>query len=283
MKVIRIDWWLGRVAAMSWAITELAKKEDVSVITSRPLVFWWNPYIKWLHNTSDVDLFKNVIKGNEYFELEPYTDPRFYNDWVNRLSIAASQLGLDDIAEPCMFLAEHEKYSNTLEWRAVLFQPFWSTMQKNGSDKSYRSFKIEDAQYIANRLLQEWYIVYEVFKQWEQPQLNWCVVCSGNNMRWIASLAARYPVIWCDSCMHHIAKAFGKQAVVMWAATDVGRYWYYSHINMWENWMVEHTPMRLGTLGFNFDIVNQHSNEFSKERLDKFVNTSLDYLQLRYK
>ena len=47
--------------------------------------------------------------------------------------------------------------------------------------------------------------------------------------------------------------------------------------------MVEHTPMRLGTLGFNFDIVNQHSNEFSKERLDKFVDTSLDYLQSWYK
>ena len=47
--------------------------------------------------------------------------------------------------------------------------------------------------------------------------------------------------------------------------------------------MVEHTPMRLGTLSFDFDIINQHSNEFSKERLDKFVETSLNYLQLRYK
>ncbi len=43
--VIKIDWWLGRVIAMSWAITELAKKKPVHVITSRPLVFWWNEHV----------------------------------------------------------------------------------------------------------------------------------------------------------------------------------------------------------------------------------------------
>ena len=31
--VIRIDGWLGRVAAMSWAITEVAKQERVKVVT----------------------------------------------------------------------------------------------------------------------------------------------------------------------------------------------------------------------------------------------------------
>ena len=37
--VIRIDGGLGRVVAMSGAITEVAKHRDVRVITSRPLVF----------------------------------------------------------------------------------------------------------------------------------------------------------------------------------------------------------------------------------------------------
>jgi hypothetical protein len=47
--------------------------------------------------------------------------------------------------------------------------------------------------------------------------------------------------------------------------------------------MKEYTPMRLPMNSFDFDISNQHSNEFSKEFLDKFVETSLNYLKSRYK
>lgn len=281
--VIRIDWWLGRVIAMSGAITEVAKKRPVKVITPRQIVFWWNPYIESIHSTNDVDLYKNVIKGNDYFELEPYTDPRFYNDWMNWLEVASSKLGLSEIAQPQLFLAEHEKFNNVLEGKVILFQPFGSTMTKQWSDKSYRSFKIADAQYIADSFREKGYTVYQVFDKDKQPQLNWCVVCSNPNLRWIISLADRYPVIWCDSCMHHAAKAFGKQSLVMWAATDVWRYWYDSHINMWENGMVEHTPMRLWQLWFNYDIINQYSNKFSKEFLDKFIQSWLNLLQWRYK
>ena len=55
--VIRIDWGLGRVVAMAWAITEKAKQQPVRVITSRPLVFRWNPYIKSVHWLDDRRLF----------------------------------------------------------------------------------------------------------------------------------------------------------------------------------------------------------------------------------
>jgi len=281
--VIKIDGGLGRVIAMSWAITEVAKKRPVKVITSRPLVFWWNPYIQSVHGFDDRDLYRIAIKGNDYFELEPYTDPRFFNDSVNRLEIARDKLGLEKIAEPKMFLAHHEMRNNNLQGKPVLFQPFWSTMEFTGWDRSYRSFRVEDAQYIADRLIQAGYTVYEVFDKDKQPQLNGCVVCSSPNLRWIVSLASKYPVIWCDSCMHHAAKAFWKQSVVMWAATNVERYWYDSHINLWEKGMVEHTPMRLWINDFNFDIINQHSNEFSKEWLDHFVDESLKFLQSRYK
>lgn len=126
--VIRIDWGLGRVIAMSWAITEVAKKRPVKVITSRPLVFWWNPYIESVHWLEDRDLFRSVIRWNDYMELEPYTDPRFFNDWVNWLEIAREKLGLDEIAEPKLFLAEHEKGRNYLNGsKVLLYQPFGST------------------------------------------------------------------------------------------------------------------------------------------------------------
>ena len=71
--VIHIDGWLGRVVAMTGAITEVAKKRPVKVITSRPLVFRWNHYIKSVHWLDDRRLFEDVIKGNDYIELEPYT------------------------------------------------------------------------------------------------------------------------------------------------------------------------------------------------------------------
>ena len=281
--VIKIDWWLGRNIAMQWAITELAKKIPVKVIASRPLAFWWNPYIESIHWLDDRDLFRQVIRGNDYLELEPYTDPKFFNDGENWLNVAAKQLGLEKPAEPVIFLAEHEKLVNLLEWtKPVLYQPFWSTMWLNWADKSYRSFKVEDAQYIADRLAAEWYTLYEVIKPNSQPALNNCIMCDTPDLRFVLSLCARYPLIWCDSSLHHATKAFWRQSVVMRAGTDAWRFWYDSHINLWEKGMKEYTPMRLPMNSFDFDISNQYSNTFSKARLDDFVNICLNYLKSRY-
>lgn len=281
--VIKIDWWLGRNIAMQWAITELAKKRPVRVIASRPLAFWGNPYIESIHGLDDRDLFRQVIKWNDYLELEPYTDPKFFNEGENWLKVAARQLGLEKPVDPIIFLAEHEKLGNIL-WgdKPVLYQPFWSTMWLNWADKSYRSFKIEDAQYIADRLAAEWYTLYEVIKPGSQPVLMNCQICDTPDLRLVLSLCARYPLIWCDSSLHHATKAFGKQSVVMRAGTDAWRFWYESHINLWEKWMKEYTPMRLPMNSFDFDISNQYSNQFSKGRLDEFVNISLNYLKSWY-
>ena len=270
--VIRIDGWLGRVVAMSWAITEKAKQQPVKVITSRPLVFWWNPYIKSVHWLDDRRLFEDVIKGNDYMELEPYTDPKFFNDAVNWLEIAREKLWLEEIAQPVLFLAEHEKTNNFLNWdRPLLFQPFGSTMTLNGSDKSYRSIPIEQAQYMANKMIEQWFTVYVVERD-DQPKLKWCQQLTAKDMRWLATLCYRYPVIWCDSSLHHIAKAFGRKSIVLWAWTDWERYGYESHINMREFPMVAHTPLRLNLNDFNFDISNQHTNQFSNEFLDKAIS-----------
>ena len=270
--VIRIDWWLGRVVAMSGAITEKAKQQPVRVITSRPLVFWGNPYIKSVHGLDDRRLFEDVIKGNDYIELEPYTKPKFFNDWVNWLKIAQEELWLDKVAEPCLFLAEHEKMGNMLAWnKPILYQPFWSTMWLNGADKSYRSIPVDAAQYIADELTKKWYTLYEVIKQGSQPVLNNCQMCDTPDLRLVVSLCARYPVVWCDSSLHHCSKAFGKKALVVWAWTDVERYGYDSNINMREFPMVAHTPLRLMLNDFNYDCINQHTNQFSKKFLDEVV------------
>lgn len=267
--VIRIDGWLWRVIAMSWAITEVAKTKPVKIITSWPLVFRWNPYIKSVHWLDDRRLFEDVIKWNDYIEIEPYTNPRFFNDWVNWLEIVREQLWLEKIAEPCLFLAEHEKLNNYLEWeRPVLYQPFGSTMLLNGSDKSYRSIKVEDAQYMADILIEQWYTPYLVIKPQGQPQLNGCRILDTPDMRWVVSLCNRYPVFWCDSSLHHAAKAFDKKAVVLRAGTDAERYWYDTNINLREYPMVAHTPLRLLMNDFNYDVSNQHTNEFTKDFLD---------------
>lgn len=42
--------------------------------------------------------------------------------------------------------------------------------------------------------------------------------------------------------------------------------------------LVAHTPLRLNMNDFNFDISNQHTNEFTKEFLDKVLdNVNLLY------
>lgn len=270
--VIKVDGWLGRVVAMSWAVTEKAKQQPVKVITSRPLVFRWNPYIKSVHGLDDRRLFEDVIKWNDYIEIEPYIKPKFFNDWVNWLEIVREELGLKEIAQPQLFLAEHEQLDNYLDWnKPVLFQPFGSTMNNNWSDKSYRSIPVDAAQYIADRLTMQWYTLYEVIKPNGQPKLNWCRILDTPDMRFVVSLTARYPVLWCDSSLHHCAKAFGKQAVVVRAWTDKERYGYDSNINMREHPMVAHTPLRLSMNDFNYDVSNQYTNKFSKEFLDKVI------------
>ena len=270
--VIHIDWWLWRVIAMSWAITERAKLQPVKVVTSRPLVFRWNPYIKSVHGLDDRRLYEDVIKWNDYIELEPYTDPKFFNEWVNRLEIAREKLWLEKIAEPILFLAEHEKYNNVLcdNCKPILFQPFGSTMLQNGSDKSYRSIPVDKAQYLANKLTERWFTPYVVERE-DQPKLQWCQQLTVQDMRWLITLCDRYPVLWCDSALHHAVKAFWKKAVVVRAGTDAERYGYESNINLREYPCI-HTPLRLSMNDFNFDISNQHTNQFSNKFLDKVLN-----------
>ena len=269
--VIRIDWWLWRVIAMAWAITEVAKQRPVKVITSRPLVFWGNPYIVSVHWLDDRRLYEDVIKWNDYFELEPYKDPVFFNDWANWLDVAAKQLWLEEPADPILFLAEHEKLDNVLDWeKPILFQPFGSTMQKNGADKSYRSLKVEDAQYLADKLKELWYTVYVVERD-DQPKLEWCIQLTVQNMRWLVTLAARYPVFWIDSSMHHAAKAFWYDSLVIWSGTDAWRFGYNNDLNIRSDAPYEYVPFRLG-IDFNTDIINQHTNIYTKEFLDFVID-----------
>lgn len=269
--VIRIDWWLWRVIAMAWAITEVAKQRPVKVITSRPLVFWGNPYIVSVHWLDDRRLYEDVIKWNDYFELEPYKDPAFFNDWVNWLDVAAKQLWLEKPADPILFLAEHEKLDNVLDWeKPILFQPFGSTMQKNGADKSYRSLKVEDAQYLADKLKELWFTVYVVERD-DQPKLDGCIQLTVQNMRWLVTLAARYPVFWIDSSMHHAAKAFWYDSLVIWSGTDAWRFGYNNDLNIRSDAPYEYVPFRLG-IDFNTDIINQHTNIYTKEFLDFVID-----------
>ena len=69
--VIKIDWWLWRNIAMTWLISAVAKKRKVKVIASRPLAFWWNPFIESVHGLGDRRLFQDVIRWNDYIEIEP--------------------------------------------------------------------------------------------------------------------------------------------------------------------------------------------------------------------
>ena len=272
--VIRIDGWMWRVVAMTGAITEVAKKRPVKVITSWPLVFWGNPYIKSVHGLEDRNLFQEVIQWNDYIELEPYTDPKFFNDAENWLKVAARQLNVEwPIPQPCLYLAEHEKINNVLcsdpNCKPILFQPFGSTMQMNWADKSYRSIPVDIAQYMADKMVEMGYTPYLVIKPGAQPILRNCQLCDTPDLRLVVSLCDRYPVVGCDSSLHHCSKALWKKALVLWAGTDAERYWYPSNINMREHPFVAFTPMRLPMNSFDLDISNQHTNKFSKKFIDK--------------
>jgi hypothetical protein len=60
-------------------------------------------------------------------------------------------------------------------------------MNKYGADKSYRSFKVEDAQYIADNLRANGFTVYVVETD-EQPKLNGCEQFTTEDLRWMVTL-----------------------------------------------------------------------------------------------
>ena len=271
--VIKLDWWLWRNIAMTWLISAVAKQRPVKIICSRPLAFWWNPFIKSVHGLGDRRLFQDVIKWNDYIEIEPYTDPKFFNDGVNWLEVVRLQLWLDKIYYPEMHLADREKKAYKLDGiKPILFQPFWSTMDINWADKSYRSIPVAQAQYIAEQLIKKGYTVYTCESE-KQPELRWVnTLRKVTDLRYMVWLCAKYPVIWCDSCLHHASVWFWKHPIVFRAWTDAERFGYeWKEDNYREFPMKEYTPMRLPMNDFDFDNSNQWTNEFSIEFIDKVL------------
>lgn len=272
--VIKLDGGLWRNIAFTGMISAVAQKRPVKVVCSRPLAFWWNPYIKSVHGLGDRRLFQDVIRGNDYIEIEPYTQPEFFNDWVNWLEVVRKQLGLENIYYPEMYLAEREKTAYKLEWSPVLFQPFWSTMDINGSDKSYRSIPVAQAQYMVEQLNKKWYTVYTCESE-KQPELRWVnTLRKITDLRYLTCLASKYPVIWCDSCMHHASVAFGKRPTVLRAGTDSWRFGYDEKENNYRmtDKPYEYVPMRVHINDFDFDNINQWTNDMSIERIDEILS-----------
>jgi hypothetical protein len=254
-------------------ISAVAKQRPVKVICSRPLAFWWNPFIKSVHGLWDRRLFQDVIKWNDYIEIEPYTDPKFFNDGVNWLEVVRLQLWLDKIYYPEMHLADREEKTYKLDGiKPILFQPFGSTMDINWADKSYRSIPVAQAQYIAEQLMKKWYTVYTCESE-KQPELRWVnTLRKVTDLRYMVWLCSKYPVIWCDSCLHHASVWFWKHPTVLRAWTDAERFWYeWKEDNYREFPMKEYTPMRLPMNDFDFDNSNQWTNDFSIEFIDKIL------------
>ena len=272
MLVIKLDWWLWRNIAMTWIITAIAKQRPVRVIASRPLAFWWNPYIKSVHWLWDRRLFQDYIQWNDYIEIEPYTNPKFFNDWVNWLNIVSEQFWLDKIYYPELYLADREKEAYKLQWNPILFQPFWSTMDINWSDKSYRSIPVAQAQYIVDQLNKKGYTVYTCESE-RQPELRGInSLRKVTDMRYMVGLTARYKVLGCDSCLHHASVWFNKRPIVLRAWTDSWRFGYdEKEDNFREFEMKAYTPMRLPMNDFDFDNSNQWTNNFSIEFIDKIL------------
>ncbi len=271
--VIKLDWWLWRNIAMTWLISAVAKQRPVKVICSRPLAFWWNPFIKSVHGLGDRRLFQDVIKWNDYIEIEPYTDPKFFNDGMNWLEVVRLQLWLDKIYYPEMHLADREEKTYKLDGiKPILFQPFWSTMDINWADKSYRSIPVAQAQYIAEQLIKKGYTVYTCESE-KQPELRWVnTLRKVTDLRYMVWLCSKYPVIWCDSCLHHASVWFWKHPIVLRAWTDAERFGYeWKEDNYREFPMKAYTPMRLPMNDFDFDNSNQWTNEFSIEFIDKIL------------
>lgn len=274
-KIIKIDWWLWRVIASTWVITEYAKKNDVSIITTRPLVFRGNPYIKSIHWIDDRRLYEDVIKWNDYIEIEPYTMPEYFNNREHIIKCINKQLTWNNkFIKPIIFTTEEEKILNKEMFldNTVLFQPFGSGVENIlWVDKTYRSMTIDFAEMVVNWLLEKWYSVVQVGNDFH-PNISWAKLYS-KDLRSLISSLPNYKVIWIDSFLYHANKAMWWQSVVIWAGWPTEEMvWYSDDINIREKEIIDYVPYRLPVNDFDFNNINRDTNKFTEITLWKILS-----------
>lgn len=224
--VVMVDGGIGRILCATPAIEELAKTQEVIVVTSWTDIFENNPHVERVYKLDFPYLFDDVIKGNILKNPEPYQYPPYYNDNLHLMQAFNELLEVNPEKNvPQIHLTESEKVGgeNTVKSLrkehkkpVICFQPFAATHSPEfGSDDSRRSLKMD----LIAPLLTQLDAVFVNFGIVPIEHPN--VVNLKLPLRKFMAIAAFCDYcIGIDSSLAHIAAAFGRVGTFFYGPTN---------------------------------------------------------------
>lgn len=277
LAVVQVDGGIGRVLCSTHAIIQLAKRQDVVVLTSCPEVFWNNPSVHKVYGLSNNDyLWDDVIRHGEFFYPEPYHNYKYYTQ-RHHLSQSFNFLlnGDEEFSEPKLFLTQEERLwaSEFIEARrkdgkrpvAMLQWCGAGVQSEDGRDPSYRSLS-KDA---VRQLVTQTEVTYINASHLSlEGQMN--VWQQQFTLRQIFALTEQCDfVVTVDSCLSHIGAAFHRRGILILGGTYSQNVGYPNYrIVSRDNYPKAYHPNRFK--GFIPD-VNLGAMDFSKEECQQLI------------
>lgn len=254
-------------------------------------------------------VYEDIIRKTIYLEPEPYNDFSYYSEEKHLAQVFNKLLnGVDEYIEPIMNFSEEEKESakafaekirKDSGKKLLLFQPWGSSGGKvipcndpnckNHEehlkilpDDSYRSFGVEFAKRLTDKLLEEYFVI--LVKNGDQAVLKGTQMLAdsinGQTVPLdVRKLIALIPyvdgIVCCDSFLHHASAALGSptKTIVLFAGTSAKNLGYPNQVNFSSWKKTEQEPNRIPHDHDYYVNKNKSSNEFKLELIDEILKT----------
>lgn len=291
---LKIDGGIGRAICATKPIQQFAEqheKDQTYIVTSYPDIFYGLENIERIYPIVTPFLYEDHIITGEFLEPEPYNHKAYYKE--NRHLATVFNIILnqkDEYLEPQINLTQNElneakqfiehikKESNK---KIVLVQPWGSSggklvgEEQTNTDETYRSFGLEFAKRLNERLLDEDYQPF-LIKSGDQIGLKGAKTFNNLPIRKIIALIPFVDgVIACDSFLHHATEAtkqYGSPpTIVLWGATNPTNLSYEDQTNIVSWKKVLYEPNRIPHDHQYYVDKNKGSNEFKLETIEEIM------------
>jgi hypothetical protein len=232
---------------MSTAVAKSIKEDypyaKLYVITSYPLVYQSIKYVDRVYqagaNTQVYQILQDESHGHLlHLQSEPY----FYQDYVNgKMHLIEGwhrQLELRARNRPNLQLTAIESHNakgfiaGNCKSPTIALQITGGASCKDHVKNFERDLNIQTMQHVVNELSSDYGFI-QILKD-EQPKLEGVLHFDKYSLRECFSVIKNcHMVLTIDSMSLHIAKAFNKKTVALWAATRPQCLGYEDHLNLW--------------------------------------------------
>ncbi len=256
--VIQLQGGIGKhIAATSmikW-INDKYPKQKITVVSSFPEVFEYNPRIHRNLPHQQAYLFEDYIKGNDFRNGDPYQCHEFYDERMSIMKVypKAYQFGkYNEEPETEIFLTEGERQEMETFARSgspiITMQVFGGipqgqTVPARKADMGQRDMPIQLAMKLAGILAAKGFRVLQV-RQTNEPIVPNTMQMQMPFRNWIALSSYVAGHVGIDSSFMHSAAVFKKPMLIFWSQTHVDSigYHYDKVVNVHKEGSMKYRP-----------------------------------------